>query len=104
VIERELRRMAPASELHFERLAVTEEQIGLYGLPTRPTKTSDSRSKHFRGDSVEVDAIPAPELRRLVAEAIESHIDQRELARLRQIEEAERDTLASLAGGFRRPA
>jgi hypothetical protein len=38
VIERELRTMAPASELIFTRLAVTPDQILLYDLPTRPTK------------------------------------------------------------------
>jgi hypothetical protein len=39
MIERELRRMAPASELHFSRLAVTAEQIQRYAFrpgPPRP--------------------------------------------------------------------
>jgi hypothetical protein len=101
VIERELRRMAPRSDLIFTRLAVTPDQIDSYGLPTRPTKVSDSRSKGFVGERVEVDAIPAPELRRIVAEAIESHMEASELARLQLIEEAERDTLARLADDVR---
>jgi hypothetical protein len=92
--------MAPASELHFERLAVTPDQIVGYGLPTRPTKASDSRSRTFTGESVEVDAIPAPQLRRLVGAAIEAHIDPQELDRLRSIEEAERDTLRDMATSF----
>src|SRR6202030_2583182 len=40
-IEQTLREMAPAAEIHFERLAVTPEQIKDWDLPTRPTKTSD---------------------------------------------------------------
>jgi hypothetical protein len=96
VIERELHRMAPSIDINFTRLAVTPEQIDGYGLPTRPTKSSDSRSKHFVGDSVEVDAIPAPELRLLVAEAIESHIDSDALERILTIEAAERETLSAI--------
>lgn len=49
----------------FERIAVTVEQIEEYGLQTRPTKRNahDYRAKRFKGDSVEVDAIPAEILR-----------------------------------------
>ncbi len=35
--------------VHFERLAVTEAQIVLYDLPTRPTKRSDTRARSFTG-------------------------------------------------------
>ena len=73
-VEEGLRTYAPNSEITFERLAVTEAQIDEYQLLTRPTKKSDSRSRSFTGDSVEVDAIPPNELRRLCREAIESHI------------------------------
>ena len=102
VIERELHSMAPASDITFTRLAVTREQIEAYDLPTRPTKPTDSRSKRFQGESVEVDAIPAPELRRLVGAAIERHIDPAALARIKLIEGAERETLAMIAGGLAR--
>ena len=57
-IEKTLREMAPEAEIHFERLAVTPEQIGIWSLPTRPTKTTDSRAKGFGDISVELDAIP----------------------------------------------
>ena len=59
------------------------------------------RSKGFAGDSVEVDAIPAPELRRLVGTAIESHLDPTDLERLLVLEAAERETLADLASTIR---
>jgi hypothetical protein len=43
--------------------------------------------------SVEVDALPAPELRERVADAIKSHLDPVEYQRLQAIEAAERDLL-----------
>lgn len=62
------------------RLAVTTDQVDEYDLPTRPTRASDSRAAGFQGGSVEVDAIPAAELRALVEEAITRHIDEHERA------------------------
>jgi hypothetical protein len=100
-VESELRRLAPAAEISFERLAVTPEQIIELNLPTRPTKRSDSRSKGFEGESVEVDAIPAPFLRQLVGGHIEAHVDREALDRLLGIEEAEAETLANFAAGMR---
>ena len=46
-IEKTLREMAPAAQIHFERLAVTPTQIRDWRLPSRPTKKSDSRAKGF---------------------------------------------------------
>lgn len=92
-----VRRFAPDAEASFERLAVTPEQITTMGLPTRPTKTTDSRAKSFVGESVEVDAIPAPALRQLVRDAIEQHIDPAALDRVRLFERSERDLLTRLA-------
>jgi hypothetical protein len=85
--------------LCFERLAVTEEQIGHLGLPTRPTKRSDSRAAAFRGESVEVDAIRAPVLRQIVEDAITQHVDQDALRVTREAERSEREILRRLAGG-----
>lgn len=58
-IEQYLRQFAPRAEIHFSRAAVNPEQIAALGLPTRPTKRSDSRAKTFSGESVELDAVPA---------------------------------------------
>jgi hypothetical protein len=83
--------------INFERVAVTEEHIIRLNLPTRPTKKSDPRSKKW-GDkpSVELDALPAPELRDLVSGCIEQHIDADLLERTKRIEELERETLANV--------
>lgn len=82
----------------FERVAVTEEQITEWDLPTRPTKASDSRAKRFDGDaSVELDAIPAKTLRDLARDCIERHIDHAQLDTLRVAEEEERRVLTQIA-------
>jgi hypothetical protein len=84
--------------VHFERIAVTEDQIRDLGLLTRPTKRSDSRAAKFRGESVEVDAIPAPRLRQIVEDAITQHIDPEALRITRYYEQSEREILARISG------
>jgi hypothetical protein len=95
-IERHLRELAPEAEIHFERVAVLPWQITEWGLPTRPTKKSDSRAKGFEGDSVEVDAIPPQQLRDLVRECIERHVDRHQLEVLQVAEENERAWFTTL--------
>jgi hypothetical protein len=80
----------------FERLAVTPQQIIDWHLPSRPTKRDDTRSAKFIGDSVDVDAISAQRLRRLVEDAITRHIDTYALRVTRVAEESERELLYQL--------
>jgi hypothetical protein len=77
-IEETLNELAPDAEIHFERIAVTEDQIAEYDLPTRPTKSSDTRSKNFGNVSVELDAINPDVLRAMVLNAIELHLPEHE--------------------------
>ncbi len=97
-IEQTLREMAPKAEIHFERLAVTPGQIRQWGLPTRPTKVSDSRSRGFGDISVELDAIPPDQLRGLVQEAIERHLPPEQYEILKVAEESERRLINGLVG------
>ncbi|OLB78733.1 MAG: hypothetical protein AUI16_03025 [Alphaproteobacteria bacterium 13_2_20CM_2_64_7] len=100
-IEAKLRRYAPDAEIHFERPAVTREQVEQWNLPTRPTKTTDTRAKKFgSAASVELDAIPADKLRALVRECIERHVDQDQLQILKVAEESERELLKKWAGAY----
>jgi hypothetical protein len=93
-IELRLREFAPNIDISFTKLAVTREQITEWDLPTRPTKASDSRSVSWTGgDSVEVDAIHPDTLRALVRAAIEQHVDERQIAAIRTVEESEREIL-----------
>jgi hypothetical protein len=100
-IEAKLRRYAPGAEIHFERPAVTRQQVEQWNLPSRPTKASDPRSKKFTGTSVELDAIPARQLRELVRGCIERHIDRQQLDLLRVAEKSERELLDKWAATYR---
>ncbi len=99
-VARTVRELAPEAELHVTRAAVTPEQIEKYGLPERPTKDTDSRSKHFSGGSVDVDAISPRVLADLTTGYIVQHLDLAQVERLRRIEEEERRTLAEMAAHF----
>jgi hypothetical protein len=100
-IEVKLRRYAPNIEIQFNRPAVTREQIEQWNLPTRPTKQSDPRAKKFgHATSVELDAIPARQLRALVRECIERHVDQEQLQLLRVAEQSERELLTKWAATY----
>jgi hypothetical protein len=95
-VEAELRGFAPDVEIEFNRLAVTPAQIKKWSLPTRPTKTSDSRAAYHKGDSTDVDAIPARRLRALVEDAISGHIDRRAWEQIKTVEAEEQDAIARL--------
>jgi hypothetical protein len=95
-IEETLREMAPDADILFERIAVTREQIEEWDLPTRPTKTSDSRARGFGEISVELDAIDPNQLRELVQTAIEEHLPAEEYEVLKAAEASERELLTSL--------
>jgi len=99
-VEQDLRTFAPGADITFSRVAVLEEQIRSFGLPTRPTKKTDSRSKGFEGESVEVDAIPPRQLREMVELCIDRHVDPDAYERLLRNEAAERETLGNLADWY----
>jgi hypothetical protein len=97
-IELTLRGFAPKIGLEFHRVAVQPDQIERWRLPTRPTKSTDSRSKGWTGgDSVELDAIEASTLRALCEDWIEAFIPDGWLEGLRAAEESERSFLTSWA-------
>ena len=96
-IMQRLEEFAPDAEIYFGRLAVTPDQIEEWDLPTRPTKGSDSRAKKFNGDSVEVEAIQPAILRKLCRKAIESHLPENWLDKIRVVEESERKSILMFA-------
>lgn len=97
-IEQTLKEMAPEAEIHFERVAVQPWQIEEWDLPTRPTKTSDTRSKNFGEISVELDAVDPDRLRELVGDVIERHLPGHEFNILKAAEESERTIIRQLVG------
>jgi hypothetical protein len=84
-------------DFRFETVAVDPWQIETYGLTTRPTKTTDSRSRGFDGESVELDAIGPGDLRDLVREAIEPHLPAGALDAAHLAEASERTILTRIA-------
>lgn len=98
-IERELPRYAPGVPIHFELLAVTDHEIELWRLPTRPAKRSDPEAAKYDGVAVELDAIPPDKLTKLVEYAITRHVDQRAWEIEQAIEAEERAGLLRLLGG-----
>jgi hypothetical protein len=97
-----LGRFTDGVPVEVRRLALDEHQVKAWNLPTRPAKRSDSRAAKFiarHGDvSVELDAIPPTDLRRLVDDAIGRHMPLPRLEMLKLIEADERK-LARIALG-----
>jgi hypothetical protein len=99
-IEAGLGRLAPTTEIHFERVAVTTEQVHAWALPTRPTKESSHSRRGFAGKSVEIDAVSPRVLRQLAEECIARHLDPAILAETEAAEESERNILANMAAAW----
>lgn len=96
-IEETLREMAPSAEIYFESIAVNPYQISRWNLPGRPTKKTDTRSKDWRGESVELDAIDPNRLRAMVEFFIEQHLPKTQFAALKVAEASERELLKAWA-------
>lgn len=90
-------------EIHFKRIAVLDEQIERWNLPLRPNKKGDSRTAKFhrQAGSVELDAIPARELRKIVRDAIEPHIDHDLHDSLKRMQDGEQKYLLQWPQNFR---
>ena len=78
--------------LRFERIAITEEQIADWQLPTKPAKTS---GKHGIDETVEVESIPVPTLRAFVQERIEEYLPVEERNEIVRRINRRRDELTS---------
>jgi len=100
-IESRLREFCPEIDFTVERVALTQEHIAEYKLPTRPTKRDGNRhAMNFEGESVELDALPPRVLKAMVREVIERHITPEMLRSLRASEESERDLLRAWGDDF----
>jgi hypothetical protein len=96
-----LREFCPEIDFTVERVALTEDQIKTYNLPTRPTKREgNTHAKGFEGESVELDALPPKVLKAMVHKVIERHITSEVLATLRVAEDSERDLLRAWGSDF----
>jgi hypothetical protein len=89
-------------KISWARLAVTPSQFRrktLLGFPVKATVSAARRKSYiasFGDRCVEVDALPPSEVRQLVRSAIESHIDQVEWRRLKEVERLEKQSIREL--------
>ena len=90
-IEEKLLAYSDNAPITVEALAVTDEQITDWHLPTRPAKEKGEP------DAVELDAISPDKLTELVEEAIVGHIDEDAWEKEQQAEKSEREILAQMA-------
>jgi len=96
-LEKELRsHLKKDIDLDFKRIAINQEMIDKYDLPTKPRKTGDKRALHI-GYSVEAEALPAKTMRKILREEIEALLPQHALMVSQVAEECERNHLESLA-------
>lgn len=96
-IEKELRAHLHSDVvLNFHRIAITEDQIERYDLPTKPRKTGDKRALHVKS-TVEAEAMPAHILRTMLREAIERYLPDGALEAARIAEQSEQEGLRILA-------
>jgi hypothetical protein len=78
-------------EATFTRLAVTPQQIAVYGLPTAPPKPTDHRA--FTGQTCQAEALAPDVLAAILRDALEARIDRRALDRVLRRERAVRREL-----------
>jgi hypothetical protein len=82
----------------FEQIAVTEEQIADWRLPTHPPKRKSAADRRWPYSfACEPDAIPADTLRDLVRFHIEQHLPRSQLEVLKVAEQSERKLLRAFA-------
>lgn len=90
---------------HFERKALTKQQINQYNLPSIKVNRNDPRAKKYMetygNECWELDALPPDVLQKLVKETIEEHVDF--VLEQKQLEEAMlRNRIRELTGEFER--
>jgi hypothetical protein len=110
VIEQDIHdRVEKAAGVSFKmrRLAIHADDIQRFRLPPQRIKATDSRAASFRRQfgrnaaTVELDALPAAELRRRVERAVKARIDFSQWDRQVEIQEVEFKSIARVAAAFK---
>lgn len=86
-------------EIRPVRVALTADQVETYGLPTAPPKRSDGRSKSWKGETCQLEALAPDQLASIVREEIECHLDLDRYRRVLDAEAADRAELLALPPG-----
>jgi hypothetical protein len=64
-----------SQHIDVRRIALTPDQVAIYGLVTAPAKKSDGRSATWKGETCQLEALTPPELAEIVEDAIQDEID-----------------------------
>jgi hypothetical protein len=84
----------------FESVAVTEDQIRRFALPTRPHKRESAADRLWPHDfACELDAMPPDTLREMVEDCINKHLPQHQLEIAKIAERSEREEFMKAFGG-----
>lgn len=81
---------ANGSWLEPVRVALTEDQVDEYDLPTAPPKRTDTRSRRWVGETCQAEAMPPDQLAEIVRQAIRAQIDLERYDAEAEAEEADR--------------
>ncbi|MDB5743068.1 MAG: hypothetical protein JWR68_1383 [Polaromonas sp.] len=101
-LEKELREHLHSDiELDFRRIAINEEQVEEYDLPTKPRKEGDKRSQHVKY-TVEAEAMPARDLRSILRIEVECLLPENALDVAKVAEQSERQHLRNMAAMYER--
>lgn len=74
-----------------KRVALTEDQVEEFSLPTAPPKLSDSRSANWIGDTTQAEAMDPPLLEQVLREALDGLTDHDALEELEDRERSEKE-------------
>ena len=101
-LQRELRQHLRADiELIFRRIAINEDQVQVYDLPTKPRKEGDKRSQQV-AYTVEAEAMPAASLRAILRIEVELLLPEGALHATKVAEQSERAHISRMAVMFDR--
>jgi hypothetical protein len=68
-------RLLALQHLRAVRIALTDEQIDEFDLPTAPAKATDARSRTWKGETCQLEALAPDQLGTIVRNAIENELD-----------------------------
>ena len=83
-------------DVQFIRVALTEAQVSTYRLPTSAAKATDSRSKNWKGETCQLEALAPDQIATLLTAEIEKIVDVRRMNEALAAEENERLQLTRL--------
>ncbi|MEW9920016.1 hypothetical protein AB2B41_10395 [Marimonas sp. MJW-29] len=82
--------------VEFERVTLTHQQVQENALPMSPPKSTDSRSKSWKGGTCQLEALPPDVIAGALNEAIERRIDRKQLIADLEAEDEDQQFVRSL--------